>query len=223
MTDAPGEARAGDRGVADSAATEDRDGVAPLHVAGEHGGTKAGHDATAEQSGYGRRHLGVDRRALTGGHQGALGERADAQRGRQRRAVAQRHLLGGIERREAQPRLAAPARAAVAAHRAPVEDHEVARDDSRDVRPDCLDHARRLMAEEEGEVVADTALAVVEVGVADAAGVHFDDRLAWPRIGHDDRLDRYRLLHRSGDDRPYLLRHLVLLDPRAAASLAGIR
>ena len=56
--------------------------------------------------------------------------------------------------------------------------------------PDRLDHAGRLVAEQEGELVVDAALAVVQVGVAHAARLDGDDRLAGPGIGHDDRLDR---------------------------------
>ena len=56
-----------------------------------------------------------------------------------------------------------------------------------------------LVAEEEGEVVVDAALAVVQVGVADAARLDRDDRLARSGVGHDDRLE--------GDRRALLLGH----------------
>ena len=52
------------------------------------------------------------------------------------------------------------------------EDHEVAGRDVRDALADRLDHARRLVAEQERELVVDPALAVVQVGVADPAGLH---------------------------------------------------
>ena len=73
--------------------------------------------------------------------------------------------------REAVPRLAAVAGPAVAADRAPVEDHEVAGRDVGDALADRLDDAGGLVAEQEREVVVDAALAVVQVGVADPAGL----------------------------------------------------
>ena len=70
---------------------------------------------------------GVHRRALPGRHQRLLGEGPDAQRGRELGAVGQRHLLRGVVGGEAVPGAAAlAARPALAAHRPPVEDHEVA-------------------------------------------------------------------------------------------------
>ena len=107
----------------------------------------------------------------------------------------ERHLLGRVEGREAVPRLAAVAGPAVAADRAPVEHHEVARLEPGHVRPDRLDHAGGLVAQQEREVVVDPALAVVQVGVADPAGLHLHHRLARPRVRHVDRdqLDRRAL------------------------------
>ena len=137
----------------------------------------------------------VDLGALAGGDEGLLRERADAQRRRELGAVLQRHLLRRVVGREAVPRLAAVARPAVAAHRAPVEHHEVAGLQPGDVRADRLDDTRRLVAEQEREVVVDPALAVVQVGVADAAGLHLHHRLARTGVGDVDRdhLDRRAL------------------------------
>ena len=113
--------------------------------------------------------------------------------GRQRLAV-EGHLLGGVVRREAVPGPAPPAAAARPAHRPPVEDDEVAGSEGpgAHVRADGLDDAGRLVPEQEREVVVDAALAVVEVGVAHAARLDPDERLAGPGIGHLDRhqLDR---------------------------------
>ena len=60
---------------------------------------------------------------------------------------------------------------------------------------DLLDHAGRLVAEQERVVVVDAALAVVQVGVADPAGLDPHHRLAGPRVGHHDGgdLDRRAL------------------------------
>ena len=79
--------------------------------------------------------------------------------------------------------------AALPADRTPVEDHVVADRHVRDALAHRGDHAGRLVAEQERELVVDAALAVVQVGVADPARLHVDDRLARPRIGHHDRLD----------------------------------
>ena len=123
----PGQRRAGDRGHADPAAADHRDGLAAADVAGVDRRAEAGHHAAAEQAdGRGARRR-VDLGALAGGDQRLLGEGADAQRRGQLGAVLERHLLGGVVGGEAVPRLAAVAGPAVAADRAPVEDHEVAR------------------------------------------------------------------------------------------------
>ena len=86
-----------------------------------------------QAGGLGRRGR-VDLGALAGGDERLLGERADAERGRQLGAVGERHLLRGVVRGEAVLGLARAAGAALAAHRPPVEDHEVARRDVGDVR-----------------------------------------------------------------------------------------
>ena len=68
--------------------------------------------------------------------------------------------------------------------------------------------------EEEGEVVVDAALAVVQVGVADAARLDGDDRLARPGVGHQDRLD--------GDGRALLPGdHTARLGSHACSSPSG--
>ena len=57
-----------------------------------------------------------------------------------------------------------------AANRSPVQHDEVTRRDVDDVIADRLDDAARLVAEQERKVVVDAALAIVQIGVADAAG-----------------------------------------------------
>ena len=76
-----------------------------------------------------------------------------------------------------------------------------------DAGADRLDDPRRLVAEEEGEVVVDATLPVVEIGVADAARLHLHERFARPGVGHRDRLDRDRLLLRLRDHCPHFVRH----------------
>src|SRR5690606_15976287 len=76
-----------------------------------------------------------------------------------------------------------------------------------DALADRLDDAGGLVAEEERELVVDPALAVVQVGVADPAGLDLHHRFARPRVRHDHGLhrDRFALLVR--DDPADLLRH----------------
>ena len=92
----------------------------------------------------------------------------------------------GVVGVEAVLRAAALAGPALAAHRAPVQDDEVADLDVRDALADRLDGARGLVAEQERVLVVDPALAVGQVGVADAAGDDVDHHLAGPGIGDDD-------------------------------------
>ncbi len=53
--------------------------------------------------------------------------------------------------------------------------------------PTARHDAGSLVAEQEREVVVDAALAVVQVGVADAARLDVDERLAGAGVGHQDR------------------------------------
>ncbi len=102
---------------------------------------------------------------------------ATAQRGSQRRAVGESHPLGRVVGVEAAPRLAAQAGAAPPAHRTPVEHDEVARRHIAYASAHDVDQAGRLVPEQEREVVADPAVAIVQVSVADAARLHADQCL----------------------------------------------
>ena len=79
--------------------------------------------------------------------------------------------------------------------------------------PIGLDDARRLVPEEEREVVVDPAFAVVQVGVAHPARLDRDDGLAGAGVGHDDRLDGDRCSPCEGDDAPNLLWHAAEATP----------
>ena len=142
---------------------------------------EAGHHAAAQQAGDGGVGLGVDLGALALVHQRLVGERPDAQRGREFGAVGQGHLLGGVERVEAVPGAAALAGPALPADGAPVEDDEVADLHVGDTLADGFDGAGGLMAEQERVLVVDAALAVGQVGVAYAARDDVDDHLARAR------------------------------------------
>jgi hypothetical protein len=117
---------------------------------------------------------------------------------------------------EAVLRLAPTTRPAVAAHCTPVQDHVVAGSDVGDAVADRLDHACGLVAEQEREVVVDAALAVVQVGVADAAGLDGHHGFARPRIGNDDGLHRHGFTLGAGDDASNFLTHV---SERSALSL----
>src|SRR5262249_22447576 len=101
----------------------------------------------------------------------------------------------------------APARTALSADRPPVEDHEVAGLKPGNVRTDRLDDAGGFVPEQIGEVLADPALAVVQVGVAHAACLHADQRLARPGVGNDDGGELDRSAFAAGDDALTLMCH----------------
>ena len=174
-----GEPGAGDRGVAHAAAAEHGDRLATRDAAGVDGRADAGHHAAAEQAGRGGRRRGIDLGALAGGDERLLGERTDARApvtARCRRSsVIFCVALWVLKQYHGWPRRHARQ---CAAHGPPVEDHVVARRHVGDAVADRLDHAGRLVAEQEREVVVDAALAVVQVGVAHAARL---DRRPRPR------------------------------------------
>ena len=151
---------------------------------------------------------GVDLGGLARGDERLLRERADAERGRELGAVGQRHLLGRVERREAVPRAARAGTHRHVPHTA--RQFRITKSPgatSRHVVADGFDDAGGLVAEEEREVVVDRALAVVQVGVAHAAGLHAHQRLARPGVGHHDRLDGHRRALRARRP-PDLARHV---------------
>ena len=209
-----GQRGAGDRGDADAAAADDGDGLAAGDLAGVDRGADAGHHAAAEQAdggGTGRR---VDLGALAGGDQGLLRERADAERRGQLGARPSARVIFCVALWVLKQycRLAALAGPALAADRPPVEDHEVARRDIGDVGADGLDDARGLVAEQEREVVVDAALAVVQVGVADPAGLDLHHGLARTGVRHVDRDELDRRALGAGDDGLDLLHVVPLLE-----------
>ena len=201
-----GQARPGDRRIAHAATAEHGHGISTAHVACVHGGPQAGHHAAADQACHLRTGRRVHLRGLAGVHQGLLGEGADAQRRRELDAV-QGHLLRGVVGGEAVPGATPSTRPALAADRPPVQDHEVAGGHVGDAVTHLFHDARGLMAEQEGELVVDGALAVVEVRVADPAGLHGHQDLARARIRHLDGLYCDRLTLGSGHHGPDAVRH----------------
>ena len=189
---APAMREPGDRGVADPAAADDGDAVAAADVAGVHGGTEAGHHAAAEQAGGGGRRLGSTFVHWPAATSVFSSEGADAQRGLS--SVPSASVIFWVALWVAKQYQGLPLRQArhSPADRAPVEDHEVAGRHVGDPLTDGLDDAGRLVAEQEREVVVDAALAVVQVGVADAAGLHLDQRLTRAGVGDQHGLQRHR-------------------------------
>ena len=187
-------------------------------VAGVDRRADAGHHTAAQQPG--------DRRRRPPGRPWCTARRRPASSRRRRRCPGpgtarcrrgEGHLLLGVVGVEAVPGAPAQTGAALPAHRTPVEDHEVAGRDVGDALADRLHDARGLVAEQEREVVVDPALLVVQVGVADPAGLDLHHRLAGPGVGHDDRLDPHRLVLARCDHAAYFLRH------GAAPWSAGVR
>jgi hypothetical protein len=105
------------------------------------------------------------------------------------------------------PGPAPPACSAVAAGRSPVENHEVTGSYIGNSLAHGLDDACRLVTQQEREIVVDRADFVVEIGVAHAAGLDVDDRLAGPRIRHHDSCELDRLTLRACHDSLDLLGH----------------
>src|SRR4029453_5554481 len=108
---------------------------------------------------------------------------------------------------EAVPRAPLRHGATGAARGPPRDDDAVAGLHVRDALADGFDNARRLVTEEEREVVVDATLPIVEVGVADTARPHLHERFPGSGIGHRDRLDRDRLLLRLCDHSPHFWPH----------------
>ena len=189
----PDQLRPGDGRVTHSAAADHRDGVVPADRTGVDRRADAGHHAAAQQTGHRGIGLVVDLGALALMHQGLVGERADAQGRGQFGAVDQRHLLSGVEGVEAVPGTSALAGPALPAYGPPVEDDEVAGRHPGHALADRLDDAGRLVSEEKRVGVVDPALAVGQVGVADAARLDGDDDLARTGVGDDDVDKLHRL------------------------------
>jgi hypothetical protein len=144
-----------------------------------------------------------------GRHERALGEGADAEGGRQFRAVGEGHLLSGVVGGEAVLRSAPAAGSTPPADGPPVEHHEVTRSDVGDAVTHRVDDAGGLVAQQERELVVDATLAVVQVGVAHPARLDVDGDLARSGIRHDDVLDRHRSPHGSGHDPSHRRCHVV--------------
>ena len=66
------------------------------------------------------------------------------------------------------------------------------------------------MAEEKRELVVDGAFSIVQIGMADAAGINLHHHLAGTRIGDVDKLNRDRLTLGSCYNRTYLQTHWSL-------------
>lgn len=199
----------GDRGIANAAAADHRDGVVAGYPAGVDRGAQAGHDPATQQAGH--RGIGsrIDLRALARVHQRLIGKGPDAQRRSELGAVGQRHLLFGVKGVEAVAGPSAFAGPALAAHGTPVQDHEVAGLDCGYTRPDGLDDARGLVSEQKRVFVVDAALAVGQVGMAYPAGGDVDHGLAGSGIRDDNvhQLNGFALL--SCDHTAHRLTHGV--------------
>src|SRR5205814_7722062 len=117
---------------------------------------------------------------------------ADAECRRELGSVLERHLLGRVVGGEAVPGTTPVTGPALPADRPPVEDHVVAGRDPGHVRADGFDDPSGLVPQQERVRVVDRTLAVVQVGVADAAGLHAYPRLTRARRRDDDRLEADR-------------------------------
>src|SRR5690606_17134338 len=188
----PGEAGARDGRSTHTPTADHGDRVTAGDAAGVDRRAQAGHHATAEQAGSGRTGSRVDLGALTGSDQGLLDERTDPQGWGEVGPVLEGQLLGRIGGVEAAPRAAALAGPTLATDGTPVEDDIVAGGDLGDPVTDGFDNAGGFVTEQVREVVTDPTLDIVQVGVANAAGLDRDHGLTRTRVrnmdgGHLDR------------------------------------
>ena len=106
-------------------------------------------------------------------------ERPGLEGSRHLSAVGEPHPRAGTRRSPAELTLPAKAPGTRAARRAPPDDDPIAGPDVQDALTDGLDHARALVAEQDGQRMSPAAgLDDVQVRVADAAGLDSDERLA---------------------------------------------
>jgi hypothetical protein len=63
------------------------------------------------------------------------------------------------------------------------------------------------MTQQEREVITDSTLYIVEVGVADPARRYIDHDLTGSRVGYDDRLDTHRAVGFTDHDSSDFMRH----------------
>ena len=171
----------------------------------------AGHDAAAEQPRHGGGGVGIDLRALAGGHERLVDEGPDAQRRRQLGAVLEGHPLGGVVGVEA-----VPGRPRRHARHSPQTARQLRMTKSPGATsvtpsPTASTDAGRLVTEQERELVVDAALAIVQVGVAHTARLDPHDRLTRSGVGHQDGLHRDgRALSARDDPQANLLGHLTV-------------
>ncbi|ALC07201.1 hypothetical protein CDES_14480 (plasmid) [Corynebacterium deserti GIMN1.010] len=206
-----GDLRTGDRGHAHATEAENGDGLAALDLTGVDGRTQAGHDAATQQTGGSRISIRVDLGALALMDQGLLGKRTDTQGRGQLGAVGQGHLLRRVVGVETVLQVALAAGAALATHRPPVQDDEVADLDVGDGVTDGLNDTSRLVAQQEGKLIRDVAVTVRQIRVAHTRGLDLDDDIMGTRIRNDDLglLDRCSLA--SCDDSGDSSAHDILL------------
>ena len=96
-----------------------------------------------------------------------------------------------------------------------------ARDDVRDALSDRFDEPCGLVAKEERELVVDATLAIVQVGVADAARLNGNDGFTRAGVGDNDGLHRDWLALGLGNDSAYFLTHVAERIARAVAERTG--
>src|SRR5690625_2266768 len=113
---------------------------------------------------------------------------------------------------EAVPRPAPQAGPTLPAHRAPVQDHVVTGCHLLDPGAHRFHYPGGFVAEEEGELVVDPTLAVVQVGMADTARLDADHRFTGTGVGDDDLGAFHGGVFTAGDDAWDRLEHRHLLD-----------
>jgi hypothetical protein len=116
--------------------------------------------------------------------------------------------LAGVAAVEAVPRPATEAGTALATGRSPRQDDKVAYGNVVYAVSDLFDNPGCFVSKQEGKVVRDRSLPVVQIGMTDAGCLHAYDHLALSGVWHDYRLEPYCLTFASCDYAPNFTRHV---------------
>ena len=221
---------------ADAAATEHRNGLAGLHARTAQCRADAGQHAAAHQRGAVQRDFRIDAHDGVLVQQHVVGVTADGGEQAQRLAVLRHARGGGIIARDdaagAEIGMASEALRTGAAEAGQAGDDVIADAHGGDVLAHRLDDAGAFMAEQEGAVEREAAVAVdhVQIAVADAGGDRAHQDLAAPRLVDVHLLDRQRFVHLAEDrgchlhgGRPPVIGRDVTADPFRRPASPGSR
>ena len=171
---------------ANATAAEYRDSAAGADIGGVERSADTGHHAAANETSLGRRNVATDRNGLASRDDGVSAKSAHSKSGRQLQPVGGLHPRLGVEAGTAKAGLANFTEPAVATGGAPSKNDEIPNGRMFDAGADGLDNACPFVTKEVGKVIADRAIHVHAVGVANPTGLDTDEDLARPGVIDDD-------------------------------------